>query len=96
MGFPWKGVFSVAVSMLDVIVPGVRSVEAIARTFPTLKGKDKQNAVVEMVKQALDITEGALGRDLANDADVEKATRGVVDAVVGLHNIVAEKVKQAA
>jgi hypothetical protein len=96
MGFPWKGVFSIAISMLDVILPGVRSVEAIARSFPALKGKDKQNAVVEMVRQSLDITEGALGRDLANDEDVLAATRGVIDATVALHNIVAEKVKAAA
>jgi hypothetical protein len=96
MGFPWKGVFSIAIGMLDVLVPGVRSVEAIARSFPTLKGKAKQDAVVEMVKQALDVTEGALGRDLAADADVEQATRAAIDAVVALHNIVAEKVKAAA
>lgn len=95
MGLPWGKVFSIGMGVLEVVLPGVRSVEVIARNLPTLRGKAKQDAVVEMVKHSLELGESLIGRDLANDADVERATRGVIDAVVALNNIVAQKAQTA-
>lgn len=91
MNFPWRGVLSIGLGVLDALVPGVRTVEAIAKSIPALKGKAKQDAVVEIVKQSLEISEGAIGKDLANDADVDQATRAVIDAVVSLNNAIARK-----
>jgi hypothetical protein len=91
MKFSWGAALKIGLSMLNTIVPGVAQVEAIARGLSGMKGKQKQDAVVELVKQALATSEGFVGTDLANDADVEQATRGVIDAVVALNNIVAAK-----
>jgi hypothetical protein len=44
-----------------------------------------------MVKATLGLVESGTGRDLLDDEDVEKATREVIDAVVALQNIVANK-----
>ena len=72
------------------IVPGVAQVEAIAATIPTLKGAQKQDAVVQLVKASLMAVEGVTEKDLLNDPDVENATRGVIDAVVALQNVLAK------
>lgn len=91
MGFSWKHVANIGLSVLGTIVPGVAAVEQIARGLPTLRGKAKQDAVVELVKAAVTASEQAAGRELLDDPDVEAATRGVVDAVVALNNILAKK-----
>lgn len=91
MGFPWKKLASVGLTIVGAVVPGVSAIEEIAKAFPGLTGKAKQDAVVELVKAALQTVEGVKGSDLANDADVEAATRGVIDAVVGLQNLLARK-----
>lgn len=91
MKFSWGAALRIGLSALNTIIPGVSTVEAIARQIPGLKGKQKQDAVVELVRQTLATSEGFTGSDLADDADVEKATRGVIDAVVALHNIIAAK-----
>lgn len=91
MGFPWRNVFKIGITVLDTVIPGVRTIETIAQLIPGLKGKAKQDAVVELVKQSLEASEQFMGRDLAEDAEVEKATRGVIDAVVSLQNIIAQK-----
>lgn len=95
MKIPWKVVLGVGSTVLDQIIPGVAVVEAIARRLGGLHGAQKQDAVVELVKAALETAHGVTGKELANDADVEKATRGVIDAVVALHNITAKKTAAA-
>jgi len=72
-------------------VPGVAQIEALARVIPSLSGKVKQDAVVELVKQSLQTTEGISNKDLLNDAEVEKAARAVIDAVVAFQNIVVSR-----
>ena len=44
-----------------------------------------------MVKKMLGLAEAGANRDLLNDEDVEVATRKVIDAVVALQNIIAQK-----
>lgn len=66
-------------------------IEQIAESIPGLKGKSKQDAVVELVKAALKSAEDATARNLANDAEVEAATRSVIDAVVALNNLLDKK-----
>lgn len=91
MGFPWKKLAQVGITIVGAVVPGVSAIEEIAKGFPGMKGKDKQNAVVELVKAALLTIEGVKGSDLANDDDVIAATRAVIDTVVALQNLLARK-----
>lgn len=82
MGMPkW---LKAVVTIAGAVVPGVAQVEAIAKAIPTLKGKQKQDAVVELVKTGLQSAEELSGHDLANDAEVIDATRAVIDAEVAL------------
>jgi hypothetical protein len=56
-----------------------------------MKGKEKQDQVVALVKTLLGASNALTQRTLAGDEDVEKATRGVIDAVVALQKILALK-----
>lgn len=91
MKFDFLQAARVAARIIGIVVPGVSAVETIASQFGSLKGKQKQDAIVEMVRASLATAESLSGRELAGDEDVERATRGVVDAVVALHNILARK-----
>lgn len=92
MKIPWKTVLHFGVTALGAIVPGVAEAEALAESLPGLHGREKEDRVVELVKAALVAQHGITGKQLAQDGDVDAATRGVIQAVVGLHNIVAHKV----
>jgi hypothetical protein len=91
MKVDWRAVSHVAAAIVGQVVPGVQMAESIAWQFGSLHGKEKQDAVVELVKQSLAATEGLTAKNLAEDLDVEHATRAVVDAVVALHQVVARK-----
>ena len=84
----WVGM---AFAVVKAVVPGVAQIESVAKAFPHLKGVDKQNAVVELVKASLNAAEFITDRDLLNDPEVEKATRAVIDAVVAFQNVVNKK-----
>lgn len=71
-------------------IPAVAKVEKAAEDVAHLNGKQKQDAVVELVKASLEASEDASGKDLLNDPAVEGATRNVIDAVVNLHNVAAK------
>jgi hypothetical protein len=91
VGFPWKQVLNVGLMIAGAVIPGVGAVEQIAKTIPGMKGQQKQDAVVALVKSSLEAAEGISGKDLLNDADVLQATRAVIDATVALQNIIAAK-----
>ena len=76
-------------------IPGVGAIEAVAQAIPGLHGKAKQDAVIDLVKNALLAAESITDKDLLSDPDVEAATRGVIDAVVALNNLVKAKHAQA-
>ena len=78
-------------SVAGAAIPGVAQVEAIAKNLPGLKGKAKQDAVVELVKASVLASESIADKDLLNDPEVEKATRGIVDAVVAFQSVLAKK-----
>lgn len=87
---------SVGLTIAGKIIPQVAAVEALARSLPGLKGQAKQDAVIALVMESLEATEELTDKDLLNDADVQKAMRGVTDAVVALENIIAAKRAQQA
>ncbi len=91
MKFDWKKALHIGATIVGAVVPGVNAVEVIAGQIGGLHGKDKQDAVVELVKAALSSAESLTSKDLANDSDVEHATRSVIDAIVSLHQVVAKK-----
>ncbi len=91
MGFDWKQALHIGAKIVGTVVPGVAAVEQIATEIVTLRGPAKQDAVVLLVRNALLAAEGITAKDLANDADVELATRRVIDAVVALQNVIAHK-----
>jgi hypothetical protein len=86
-----KNVGSIGLKIAAAIIPGVAAIEEIARTLPGLHGKAKQDAVVVLVRSALLAAESITEKDLLNDPDVEQATRGVIDAVVALDNLIEAK-----
>lgn len=77
----------VGFKILPLILTAVTQVEKFVKG----KGKEKQDAAVDMVKAMLEAIEGAAGKDLLDDADVQKATRAAIDAIVALENVLAKK-----
>lgn len=81
------GWISVGFRILPFILAAIPAVEKFVKG----KGKEKQDAAIEMVATMLTAVEGAAGKDLLDDADVEAATRAAIDAIVALQNIIAKK-----
>ena len=67
----------------------VAAVHAIERVVKGPKGKEKQDAAVELLMRVLGATEAGLNRDLLDDAAVQDAIRKAIDAVVAVENILA-------
>jgi len=82
---------NIGISIASMFFSKVREIESLAKVLPTLKGADKQNAVMTLVKDSLETVELAAGKDLLNDAEVDKAARAVIDAYVAFQNVVAKK-----
>lgn len=95
MGVPWGRVLKVGAAIAGAVFPGVSAIEDIAKSVVKLTGKEKQNAVLELVKATLASSEQIAARDLLDDAEVEKAARGVIDAYVALQNVLATKTAAA-
>lgn len=85
-----KLVGRIAAGIVGTVVPGVAKVEQIAEELGSLKGQQKQDAVVDLVKASLETAEGISERDLLNDPEAEAATRAIIDAVVNLHKVIAK------
>tara|TARA_R110001583_G_scaffold75688_2_gene208087 strand:- start:364 stop:621 length:258 start_codon:yes stop_codon:yes gene_type:complete len=73
-------------TLLPMILDAVTWVER----FVNRRGKAKQDACVELVKSMVGIAEETTPLDLS-DAEVDTATRRVIDAVVALQNLVSKK-----
>lgn len=78
--------------LIPLIVTAVGAVERLT----SKKGKEKQDAAVTMIGDVLPLIEGAIGRDVVNEADVQTALRKVIDAVVALNNVVRDVVARRA
>lgn len=73
------------------LVPMIGEMISIVEAFKKLKGQQKQDAAVDLIRAILAGSEEASGRDLLNDLDVEAATRSAIDAIVALQNVIAKK-----
>jgi len=85
------GIFVQIVKLVPLIVTAVKAVESLTTGK---KGKEKQEAAVDMVRDLLPLIEGYVGADVFDDAQVQAAVREAIDAVVALQNTV-EAVKKA-
>jgi hypothetical protein len=91
MGFDLVRVAGMLSKILTVIPLAVRAVEILAGRAGDLKGKQKQDAAVAIVVDAVAVTEAIVGRDLLRDEEIDTAMRAVIDAIVALQNIVTSK-----
>lgn len=96
MKIDWRAVSHIGAAIVGTVVPGVATLENAAWTIGGMSGRAKQDTVVQMALDALKVTNTVAGHELAKDADVEKATRAVIDAVVALNTILAQKAGAAA
>lgn len=91
MKVDWRKLSHIGAAIVGTIVPGVAQIEDLAWRVGTMHGVDKQEAVVQMVRGALAASNSVTEKQLAEEPDVERATRGVIDAVVALQTIIAKK-----
>lgn len=76
------------------ILPYVGTVVSVVERFVKGKGKEKQDAALDMLETVLETVEGVAAKDLINDAVVNQAARAVVDAVVAFQNIAAKRAEE--
>ena len=77
------------IKLLPLIVESVQAIERVVTGRK--RGKEKEDAAVAMVHAILNTVEVGLDKDLLNDQDVNKATRGVMQAIVMLENVIARR-----
>lgn len=80
--------FATGARLLPFIVGAAHAVEVLCNAA---RGKAKQDAAVEAVRQMVTVADIAADRTLLDDAEVEHAVRATLDAYVALQNIIAKK-----
>lgn len=68
----------------------VTAVKAVEKLGDAKKGKEKQDAAVDMVGDLIPLIEGAIDRDVVNEADVQRVLRKAIDVIVELQNVVRD------
>ncbi len=89
------GWITLGFKLAPIVIAAVNGVEKIVKG---VKGKDKQDAAVNMVTELLPAIEGAADKDLLNDAEVQRLLRALIDATVAFQNglAAAKRLKPAA
>jgi len=65
------------------------AVEAVER-FAGKKGKEKQDAAVDLVGRLVPLIEDQIDKEVVDEAEVQDALRKVIDAVVALMNVIRD------
>lgn len=78
---------TLAAKLVPVVVAAITAVE---RLMTAGKGKEKQDAAVEIVGDLIPLVEASINNDLLNDDDVQDAIRKIIDAVVALQNVIRD------
>jgi hypothetical protein len=89
MKIDWRNVSHLVAAMVGTIVPGVQTAENLAWKLGSLKGPQKQDAVAELVRNAVLAVNSTASTAVINSPAADAATRAVIDAVVNLHKVVA-------
>jgi hypothetical protein len=66
----------------------INAIEIVSDLIKGFKGQAKEDAVIAAVTRGLPILEGALEKDVVNDAAVIEATRQYIRAYVALQNAI--------
>ena len=74
-------------SIAGTLFPQIGRVEALAKSMPDLKGAAKENAAIALMLEAVSMGESLLSKDVVNNQEVERAVRGLIQAVIALQNI---------
>lgn len=90
MNFNWV---SGALKLIPLIITAVSAVE---RFGTAKKGKEKQDAAIDLVGEFLPMIENSIGRDIVNESTVQDAIRKVIDAAVALQNCVRDVIAKRA
>jgi len=77
---------SIGIKVVPLVWGAVQAVERMV----SARGRDKEDAAVDMVNTFVEATEGAYGRDVVNNERVKSATRKLMQAVVEFQNVVRE------
>lgn len=76
------------INLVPKILLAIRAVERIA-TLIGVKGRDKEDAALQIVTTALEAAEGIIDRDLLEDERVAEAARQFIRSYVALQNAIA-------
>lgn len=77
---------SLGVRLFPYIAMAVQAVEKLAGAR---RGKDKQDAAIEVLGASLEALDAGLGKDIFERAEVQAALRALIDAYVQLQNVIA-------
>lgn len=91
MGISIKSALRMALNIAELIEPRIADIERLSRALPTLKGKEKQDAVIKLAKAAVEEYNDYAAKAHLNVPAVEAATRAVIDAIVNLQNVIAKE-----
>lgn len=80
----WAKLAEIGLNIAGALVPAVNTVERLAKSIATLRGKSKEDAALELAKEAIGAAD-----DLLNDPLVEAAARAFVQGYVALQTAVA-------
>lgn len=75
------------IRLVPTIISAVHAVESL---LTAKSGKEKQDAAVEAVQAAVEVTEASIGKDFLHNGKIDGATRQFIDAYVNLQNAIAE------
>lgn len=68
----------------------VGAVHAVEKLVKGAKGKEKQDAAVDLAGTMLQAIEGVASKDLLDDQKVQNAVRDAIDALVKVQNVIAD------
>ena len=81
------GFLQKAMSLVPFLIDAVQWVE---KCLTSGKGKEKQDAAVQLVVSMLHISQQVTQKQLLSSATVDQCARKVIDAVVALENAIEE------
>lgn len=73
--------------LIPVIITSITAVEKLVRG----KGKDKQDAAIDILKMSVKTIEEFKGKDIMKDSEIERAARSAIDAIIALSNAIEKK-----
>ena len=85
-----KDALAIGLHIAGLVFPQVGTIEAIAKSIPGLKGQSKEDAAIHLTMESVTLFEDLISKDVVNDPEVEKAIRGVIQAVVALQNVLVK------